>query len=99
MYPPHNGTDTSQAAAVSVAEHLPRLEGLVMTAIGPLYSDGTPKDIHGATCDEVEWHTGLSHQCASARINALARRRLIRDSGQRRPTRSGRKAIVWEPAS
>lgn len=50
----------------------------------------------GATCDEVEVGTGMSHQTASARIRELRQLGSVRDSGQRRPTRSGRKAIVWE---
>jgi hypothetical protein len=83
---PHNGTDTSVDAATSIEEHLPRLERAVLEVI--VYHDG-------ATCDEVEQKTGLAHQTASARIRGLAKRNVIRDSGSRRPTRSGRKAIVW----
>lgn len=41
---------------------------------------------NGATCAEVEQALRLPHQTASARI---------RDSGARRLTPSGRKAIVW----
>lgn len=50
------------------------------------------------TCDEVEIVTGLKHQTASARIRELALKGLIKDSGKRRLTRSGRKAVVYEPA-
>lgn len=49
----------------------------------------------GATCDEAEADLFLSHQTCSARFNELWRRGRIVDSGQRRPTRSGRKAIVF----
>ena len=47
------------------------------------------------TDDEVEVVTGLRHQTASARVNELMRSRRVRDSGRRRKTRSGRRAIVW----
>lgn len=49
----------------------------------------------GATCDEIEVWAGLRHQTASARINELWKGKRIFDSGKTRPTRSGRKAIVW----
>lgn len=49
----------------------------------------------GMTDDELEVVTGLSHQCESARRNALTSKRKVRDSGLRRPTRTGSPAIVW----
>ncbi len=49
----------------------------------------------GVTCDEVEVALNLRHQTASARFTALFKRGDIVDSGERRPTRSGRKAIAW----
>ena len=59
-------------------------------------------EAHPMTGDEVEVVTGLRHQTASARIyelkggserNPVPPR--IFDSGERRKTRSGRRAIVW----
>lgn len=50
----------------------------------------------GATCDECETVTGLSHQTASARLRALVLKGKIHDGGTKRPTRSGRSAIVWQ---
>jgi hypothetical protein len=50
----------------------------------------------GHTCDELEHLLGYSHQTTSARITDLAKHHRIRDSGTRRLTRSGHKAIVWE---
>lgn len=47
------------------------------------------------TCDEVI-ALGFSHQSASATINALMRDGYLVDSGERRLTQSGRKAIVWK---
>jgi hypothetical protein len=87
--PPYaRGSETSQAAAASVEPHVNRLEQVVLTAI-------QFAGLHGMTCDEVEESQALSHQTASARINGLASRRIIMDSGRRRRTRSERQAVVW----
>lgn len=67
---------------------LGRLEGLVLESI-------RARGVEGATDDEVEGATGLTHQCASARRRALVLKGLVRDSGQRRATRQRRRAIVW----
>jgi hypothetical protein len=48
----------------------------------------------GATCDEVEAALGLPHQSVSARVYDLEKQNVLVDSGQRRKTRSGRKARV-----
>ena len=92
MHCPSNGVATSNAAAASVQPEAARLRALVLNAIR---SFGT----RGATCDEVEYSTGLKHQTASARVNELRNLAIIVDSGNKRPTRSGRKAIVWRVAS
>jgi predicted transcriptional regulator len=87
---PHNGTETSRDAALSIQEACGRLERMVVDAI----------TAHGGLmCDAVEEITGLSHQCASARINALTKRGVLKDSGVKARTRSGRKAIVWVKAA
>jgi Fic family protein len=49
----------------------------------------------GLTCDEVESGLGLSHQTASARFNDLMRWGFTERLGEKRATRSGRKARVW----
>lgn len=49
----------------------------------------------GLTCSEVETKLKMSHQTASARVNALRDKKEIVDSGQTRKTTSGRSAIVW----
>jgi hypothetical protein len=46
------------------------------------------------TCDEIV-SLGFAHQSASAAINWLMRKGMIVDSGERRKTRMGRRAIVW----
>lgn len=51
----------------------------------------------GLTADQVEQLLGGRHQTISARVNELRERGWITDSGLRRPTRSGRRAIVWKP--
>jgi hypothetical protein len=49
----------------------------------------------GATDDEIEIATGLSHQNASARRRELVLRGALKPSGLRRRTRTGRTAAVW----
>lgn len=78
--------ETSLQAYREIEPSLGRLERTVFTAIGS-----------GRTCDELEEITGLPHQTVSARLRGLAKREVIADSGDRRPTRSGRKAVVWIP--
>lgn len=53
----------------------------------------------GATCDEIEVALGLRHQTASARIRELVEAGKLVDSDERRPTRSGRDAVVWTEAT
>ncbi len=85
--PPSNGVATSNAAAASIYNDASAIRMRVCLAI---------KSLGGATCDQVEEYTGLKHQTASARVNELKERGDIVDSGERRKTRSGRKAIVWK---
>lgn len=81
------GSDTSEAAADSIARDASSLRSQVMSAIAD--------SIDGLTCDEVEATLVLRHQTASARVRELALLERIVDSGRRRPTRSGRRAVVW----
>jgi hypothetical protein len=53
----------------------------------------------GATCWEVATALGLLHQSASAAITKLGKKGRIFDTGQRKPTGTGRMAIVWAIAS
>ena len=52
-------------------------------------------DRGGATCWAVEQAFGALHQTVSAAISNLSAHGLLVDTGERRPTGSGRKAIVW----
>lgn len=50
----------------------------------------------GLTDDEVEVITGWLHQSASATRRSLVLDGRLRDSGKKRRTRTGRRAIVWK---
>lgn len=80
------GSDTSEAAAESIAKDTNRLRCLVLEEI---------RDAGGLTCDECEERLALKHQTCSARVYELKGSGRIRDSGMRRKTRSGRNAVVW----
>ena len=53
------------------------------------------KRLQGATCDEAQILLSLTHHSSSPCFTWLSKDGQIYDSGQRRVTRSGRKAIVW----
>jgi len=80
-------TDTSKLAYDSILPHASRLAQDVFARIADAGS-------HGATCDELECILDMRHQTCSARIRELKDKRVIRDSGRRRETRSGRYAAV-----
>lgn len=79
---------TSQAAFMSTRSQAHNMRMKVLAEI----KRGKAR---GRTCDEVEEATGLLHQTASARVRELFQKGLIKDSGAKRDTRSGRSAIVW----
>lgn len=81
------GRATSEAAAVAIAPSAVSLCGVILTAI--------KAKADGLTCSEVETRFALRHQSASARLWDLHTRGHIVDSGQRRPSLSGRASIVW----
>lgn len=85
------GSATSRAAAKSMEPHAPSIRSFVLAAI--YLSTFTGRK--GATCDEVEVEIEVPHQTVSARIRELFKAGRIKDSGRTRPTRSGRKAVVW----
>ena len=51
------------------------------------------------TCDEMEMLLEGKHQSVSAQIRHEVIGGKVEDSGLRRPTRSGRNAIVWKLVS
>lgn len=81
-------SDTSRQAAESIGDHLSRLEELVYWSI---HDAGE----RGRNCWEVEMDTHISRQCSSARLNGLVKKGRIRDSGIRRITNTGRRAVVY----
>ena len=86
--PPHNHTDTSEAAAEQAA---PKVSARMRAVLDILHSRGTV----GATNDELTAITGWPIQSVCPITNALAAAGFILDSGERRPTRSGCPAKVW----
>ena len=56
------------------------------------------EELGGCTCDELEIALDGKHQSVSATLTAARKNGLIVDTGQTRPTSSGRSAIVWDLA-
>jgi len=86
--PAHRHVDTSQEAAEKATPRTPGRRDLILSIIrgqGP----------RGCTIDELVLATGLLTQSVCPVVNQLHRERLIIDSGQRRPTRTGTAAKVW----
>ena len=84
---PFGDMDTSLAAARAIVPDLQRLEAVVLADIA--------RCVNGATDYEIECHTGMKHQTASARRRGLVLKGLVEDSGLRRATDTGRAAVVW----
>lgn len=87
-HPPAVDSDTSRAAAASLEGSASRLRARVLKyyrECGAL----------GSTDDRAEFVLGMRHQTLSARRRELVLLRVLRDSGRRSKTRSGRTATVW----
>jgi hypothetical protein len=91
----NNTTDTANEAAASMADHVGKLANECFHEIVATWTEGAV----GMTVDAIEQRLNRSHQSVSARVNELRDKGWVVDSGIRRPTRSGRKAIVWRPTS
>ena len=85
--PPHQRTDTSLAAAISVLAAAPSMRGQVLAAI----QDSGDR---GVTDDELEVLLAMKHQTVSARRRELVLLGYLRVAGVRK-TRSGRSAVAW----
>lgn len=85
----NNSTDTSAEAGSSMRNLTGFLAFRCFEEIDRAYL--------GCTVDELEVRLVRSHQSVSARVNELRDKGWVRDSGERRKTRSGRNAIVWTP--
>jgi len=86
--PPSAKTETSRQAAAEIAT---RLSAIQQDILAHLQRSGE----HGGTCDELEEAMRLRHQTCGPRLRELALSGAIVDTGMRRKTRSGRRAIVW----
>jgi len=78
--------ETSGEAWASVLASLGEIDRRILSYV---------RDRRGATTDECMNALGMVHQTASAQLSHMAASGLVVDSGARRPTRSGRAAIVW----
>lgn len=87
-FPGHQATDTSQAAAEAIAEHLGRLQSMSFAAI-------VASGLSGLTADELAARLGMERASIQPRTSELRRKGKIIDSGQRRRNASGKAAIVW----
>lgn len=87
---PYSNQTTSKIAARSIVGILNELQDRVLSCIR-----GAGE--RGMTCEEVEFALSMRHSTASPRIKELREEPfwLIRESGRKRPTTSGRPAIVW----
>lgn len=84
---PRGRDEASQDAFDSLAGHRARLQAEVLAVV-------TASD-RGATTDEIEVALGGRHQSVSPRVIELERAGLIHRNGEKRATRSGRKANVY----
>ncbi len=85
--PSQRHSPTSRAAAAAMASDTSRLRGLVLREI---------LTAGGLTDEEGIDATGLSPSTYRPRRVELVERGQVRDAGRTRPTRSGRKAVIWE---
>lgn len=86
--PGHRKVETSVAAAADIAPSLGRLQRLAESAIRDAGSAGL-------TADELAARLQVERWSIQPRTSELRRKGRIRDSGQRRPNRTGKQAIVW----
>lgn len=80
------GSDTSQAAAEAIEDSAANLRARVL---GFLIETG------GATDEEVQLGLDMNPSTVRPRRGELVKMGRVKDSGQRRKTRSGRWAVVW----
>lgn len=79
---------TSTEAAESIKPVLGKLQEIV-------YAYLQSSESIGATDEEMQAHLDMPANTQRPRRCELLLKGLIKDSGERRPTKSGRKAVVW----
>lgn len=79
--------DTSHGAAERAAEFAGKHKARILEALR--------RSPNGATKDEISRVTGIDPVAVARRMRELANEGLVEDSGLRRPTPTGRRAIVW----
>jgi hypothetical protein len=84
---PHSAT--SRAAATAIAPDLNELQARVL---------GVIRLMGQATDEQLQHALRMNPSTQRPRRIELAKLGLIRDSGRTAPTRSGRQAVLWEPA-
>jgi len=82
------GSETSKAAADEIRDDLHKLQKLVLDAIR------ASKD-NGLTDQQIQTLLNMGPATECPRRIELREKGLIKDSGTKRLTRSGRKATVW----
>ena len=83
---PYNGTSTSIAAAIAVADKVTPRQQLIL---GYLAEHGP------STQDEIAAGVGLPVHSVNPRVNELWHANKIHETGERRLTRLGCSAVVW----
>jgi len=86
------GSDTSEMAARMVSNRA-KVERAILDALRIAYT--SPRFGPGLTDDQLEQVTKGLHQTVSASRRGLVLKGLVKDSGKRRATRTGRPAVVW----
>lgn len=86
--PGHRNVETSIAASIALAPRLGRLQRLAEAAIREAGADGL-------TTDELAAWLEMDRWSIQPRTSELRRKGLVRDSGRRRPSATGKSAIVW----
>jgi CRP-like cAMP-binding protein len=86
--PPTNGVQTSNEAAAAIEPFSQRQRDILYAYVCDQYMLGT-------TNQEAEEALGMPAQTITPRMLELRKEGLVVDSGMKRKTRSGRRAIVW----
>jgi len=91
---------TAAAAISDYSLQLNKLKDFMLVNLGEIemkvYRYIFIKSSTGSTCDEAEIALSMSHQSCSAAFRRLVLKKAIYDSGVKKPTRTGRKARVYQ---